>query len=295
MQRLLDVLGTGLGGRGPQLGELLGGTADVVDNAVPVTDVLAADRAQVASLVDDFGTVTASLGERSAAIRQLVGAALTASSAVARRDADLSTTLRVLPGFIARSAVTIRRLGGFSQTATPVVRELASAASSLVPVVRVLQPAAVQGRAVLAELTPFARVTSTVATQLRATAPAATALLRPLESTLRQANPLLAYLEPYSLDLATFFPSMDAPVHFRDGEGGYARIAIMFSNNLLAGFPPAAQQVLKVLERAGLATVIAQRRLNAYPRPREAEAPKPFTGSYPRIQQDPPYMVPRRG
>jgi phospholipid/cholesterol/gamma-HCH transport system substrate-binding protein len=294
VQRLLDLLGAGLGGRGQELNALLGGAAAVVDDALPVTEVLAADRTQVASLVDDFGTVAASLGRRTAAIRVLVHAALVAGTAVAHRDADLTATLRVLPGFVAQARDTIGQLGTFSQIAAPVVRDLALAASALVPAIGVLRPAAAEGRAVLAELTPFASISTRAASSLRQTAPPAVALLGPLEGVLRQANPLLRYLRPYALDLATFFPSMESAVHYRDAEGGYARIAIMFSNQLLAGFPLADQQVLTTLERAGLASVISQRQFNPYPRPTEAEHPQPFTGRYPRIEPDPPYTVERR-
>jgi hypothetical protein len=128
---------------------------------------------------------------------------------------------------------------------------------------------------VLAELAPFADVASSTAARLKRTAPALSALLGPLQSVLRQANPLLAYLLPYSLDVATLFPSMDAPTHFGDAEGGYARIAVMFSDNVLSGFPPQVQQLVKSLERAGLLTFLSNRQYNAYARPGQAVRPVP--------------------
>lgn len=294
VQRILDVLGAGLGGHGQQLNGLFAGTSDLVDNATPVTSVLAADRVQLAALIDAFGTVTASLGQRAADIQQLVRAARTAAVAVAGRDADLRATLQALPGFLAQAQTTIGHLGSFSQTATPVVHNLTSASAALVPAVKVLRPAAAEGRAVLAELAPFARVSTATVARLKQTAPTLTALLSPLGSVLRQANPLLAYLNPYALDLATVFPSMDAPTHFRDGEGGYARIAVMFSQNLLSGFPPAEQQFLLGLRKAGLLSFLSNRRYNAYPRPGTAAHPVPFAGAYPRLVEDPPYKLPEQ-
>ena len=294
VQRLLDVLGAGLGGRGQELGGLLGGSADLVARATPVTGVLAADRSLLASLIDDFGTVTASLGRRAADIERLVGAARRAGVAVAGRDAALRATLRVLPGFLTQADAAVGRLGAFSATATPVVHNLRLAAAALVPAVRALGPAASEGRAVLAELGPFAGVARASATRLRLSAPALSALLGPLEAVLRQSDPLLAYLLPYSLDVATLFPSMDAPTHFRDAEGGYARISVLFSDNVLSGVSPSEQRLIRTLERSGLLTPLASKRYNAYPRPGESRQPAPYQGPYPHIQADPPYTIPAR-
>lgn len=293
VQRLLDVLGAGLAGRGSALGGLLGGSADLVARATPVAAVLAADRAQVASLIDDFGTVAGSLGQRTAEIRRLVGAARTAATAVAGRDAALRAGLHALPGFLGQARRTVGHLGAFSLAATPVVHDLRLAAGALVPAVRVLGPAADAGRAVLARLPAFAAAARVTAARLHAAAPPLTGLLSPLQAVLRQANPLLSYLLPYSLDLATLFPSMDAPTHFRDGESGYARISVVFSDNLPA-YSPQLQALIRALQARGLLPQLARKRYNAYPRPGQAVHPVPFTGRYPRVEPDPPYTLPAR-
>jgi len=291
LQRLLDALGAGLGGHGPALNGLLGASAELVANAAPVTTVLADDRAQVASLIEDFGTVAGSLGQRAADIQRLVQATRTASTAVAVRDGEVRATLRVLPGFLAQAKTTIAHLGAFSLTATPVVHDLRVATAELIPAVHVLGPAADETRAVFADLGPFADVASAFAAKLKRTTPAATALMGPLEAVLRQANPLLAYLAPYALEFGTLFPSMEAPTHFRDGAAGYGRVAAMFSNNLITGVSPAEDQLVLALQKAGLLTPLALKQYNAYPRPRTAGHPVPYTGTYPRIEPDPPYTI----
>jgi phospholipid/cholesterol/gamma-HCH transport system substrate-binding protein len=291
LKRLLDVLGAGLGGHGQALSGLLGSSADLVAHATPVTAVLAADRAGVASLIDDFGTVAGSLGRRSADIQRLVRAARSASIAVAARDADVRATLRVLPGFIAQAQASIARLGAFSLTATPVVRDLRIATAELVPAVRALGPAARQTGAVLADVTPFADVATATAESLKRTSAPATALMSPLEEVLRQANPLLAFLAPYALDVGALFPSMEAPTHYRDGTAGYGRVAAVFSNNLITGVSPAEDRLVLALQKAGLLAPLSRKQYNAYPKPGTGNHPVPFTGTYPRIQADPPYTL----
>jgi phospholipid/cholesterol/gamma-HCH transport system substrate-binding protein len=291
LQRLLDVLGTGIGGHGQALGGLLGGSADLVDKATPVLGVLAADRAQTASLIDDFGTVSASLGNRSADIQRLVRAARTASITVAARDAEVRMLFRLLPGFLAQARTTVGHLGEFSLSATPVVHNLRIATAYLVPAIHALGPASREGRAVFSELGTFASVADATVARLTHTAPVATALLGPLQAVLRQANPLLAYLAPYARDLGALFPSMGAPTHFRDGVAGYGRVAPVFSGGVITGAPPGANSVLLALQRAGLLGLLSLKQYNAYPKPGTANHPVPFTGAYPRIQADPPYTL----
>lgn len=293
LQRLLDVLGIGLGGHGQSLNELLGGGAQLVANAAPVTAVLAADREQTATLIDDFGTVADALGERAAGLRRLVDAARTASVAVAARDHDLRSTLTVLPGFLGQARSTVGHLGAFSLTATPIVTDLRVATAALVPAVTALGPASRAVRQMLAELGPFTAAARATAARLERTAPVATAALGPLESMLRQGNPLLAYLAPYALEFGTVFPSMEAPTQFRDGGAAYGRVALVLSDNLITGVSPAEDQLVLTLEKDGLLSPLSRLQYNAYPKPGSAAHPEPFSGTYPRIQEDPPYRLPR--
>jgi virulence factor Mce-like protein len=140
MQRILDVLGAGLGGHGAELGGFLGGTADLVDSAAPVGSVLAADRERLASLIDDFGQVSGALGARAGDIRRFVTAARGAASAVGARAAQVRATFRELPGFLAQARSAVAHLSEFSVAATPVIRDLRLGSVALIPAVRTLGP-----------------------------------------------------------------------------------------------------------------------------------------------------------
>jgi phospholipid/cholesterol/gamma-HCH transport system substrate-binding protein len=293
LQRLLDAFGAGLGGHGQALSGFLGGSADLVGKATPVFGVLAADRAHVASLIDDFGTVADSLGQRSADIHQLVRSARTASIAFAARDTRVRALFRVLPGFLAQARVTVAHLGAFSLMATPVVHNLRLATGELVPAIQALGPASREGSAILSELGPFSDAVIRSSASLTRFSPPATRLTSPLQALLRQANPLLAYLAPYALEFGSLFPSMAASSHYRDGSGGFARIASITSSQMVSGVSPQEDQLVLALQKAGLLPFLAIKGYNPYPRPGTSAHPVPFSGTYPHIQPDPRYSLPK--
>ncbi|HWF54616.1 MAG TPA: hypothetical protein VG223_08320, partial [Solirubrobacteraceae bacterium] len=52
-------------------------------------------------------------------------------------------------------------------------------------------------------------------------------------------------------------------------------------------------QLVLTLEKDGLLSPLSRLQYNAYPKPGSAAHPEPFSGTYPRIQEDPPYRLPR--
>ncbi len=288
-QAILDDLDRGLANQGTQLNGFLGNGADLVDDAQPVTTVLAADQQQVATLIQQFGTVADSLGQRATAIQHLVTAAKTASAAVAARDTALRRTFAEAPAFIAQAAKTATKLGRFSHQATPVVGELQAATTDLLPAISELKPASAEAITVLHDLTPFAQAATATATRLRNEAPELNALSLPLESVLEQVNPMMAYLVRYSLSLATYFPSVVAPTMYHDNVGGYGRVAVVLSPGVLAGVSTAETQLLQALAKAGVLSVLAKTGDNPYPAPGTAGHRTQFAGKYPRVQANKPY------
>jgi phospholipid/cholesterol/gamma-HCH transport system substrate-binding protein len=292
LQRIFDVLAAGIGGHGADLNGFLGGSAQLVDNAVPVAAVLAADRAQTASLIDDFGRVAAALGERAADIRRLVLAGRLASQAVAARDQRLRATLQALPSFLSQAKTTVSDLGTFSGAATPVMSDLRLATAALVPAIEELRPASRQGTAIVRELGSFATAATPMAAALHRLAPVATALSAPLEAILRQLNPMLAYLVPYAHGLGWLFANWRAPNEYSDQVAGYGRVSSLYSSSLVTGaFPPDTDKLIQALVKTGILGPINRLQSNPYPAPGTGGHPAPFNGTYPRIQADPPYTI----
>jgi len=289
LQRALAGLGGGLDRRGGDLNRLLESTSAAVRNAGTVSQVLGADRTNVADLVDSLGRVTRALGDRRAAIHILVRQAKVAAEAVAARDTQLDRTLATLPAFLTQTRATASRLQGFSLQATPVVRDLRLAMQELAPAVEELRVAAPAGRRVVRALLPFARAVRPPVAQLRPFSNAASTSVPPLAATLRQLNPLLVYLSPYWRELPTMFGQIGAATKYTDSIGHLGRLAIMFSRASLPGTLPLEQS--KLLDRLNQLAGGDTLGVNAYPAPGDAGLSKAFTGSYPRLQAEPPYTA----
>jgi phospholipid/cholesterol/gamma-HCH transport system substrate-binding protein len=291
LQRILDVLGEGLGGRGRALSHFVAGGAGVLRSSATVNGILAADAAQVGGLVDDFGRVTSALGARRADIHMFARQGHALASAVASRDRAIAQTLADLPGFLADARRTTGRLGRFSIAATPVMRNLRVATAELAPAVGNLRSAAQATRTTMRALGEFGHQADPMVGRLRPFATQTNRLMGPLEALLRQANPLLTYLSPYTREVASFLSGLRAESKYYDALGHYNRVGAIISKSLPVGlFTPAQDAALKALIKAGAITrPLETRGSNPYPRPGMLMRPAPFTGSYPRLRADAPY------
>ncbi|MEA2143537.1 MAG: phospholipid/cholesterol/gamma-HCH transport system substrate-binding protein [Solirubrobacteraceae bacterium] len=294
LQKILDALGEGLDRQGSRLNDTLGAMSDLDDGATPVGEVLARDRVQLATLVESFGQVSSALGRRRADIGRLVRVGRTASVAVSARGRALRATLDALPGFLRQTRTTVTHLGAFSTRAAPVMRDLRLATQDLVPAVNVLRPAAARGVTLARSLGTFARAATPAVGELRRAAPAARSLLAPAAADLRHLNPLVTYLKPYATELGTFFSNARAGTEYYDATGASGRISPLVGRTDLVGLTsPSADAALDAIFKSGLLGKIDTVGRNPYPEPGKAGQPAPFTGTYPRLQADPPYTARR--
>jgi phospholipid/cholesterol/gamma-HCH transport system substrate-binding protein len=285
LQRILDGTGTALRKGGGDLNRTVEALSSLSIEGSPAAKVLGKEREHVARLVDSFGRVTGALGARGDSIRLLTRQAKATAEAVADRDEQLRATLDRLPAFLRQARATSGRLNAFSVAATPVLRDLRLATEDLVPAVAELRPAAQRGQAVVSELDRFARTATPAVTQLKPFASSGSRLVPPLEGFLRQLNPLSEYLAPYSREMASFFSNDAGSFQYTDATGHAARILLPVSRSNLPGVLTAEQeQILQKLQGQ-----FDTRGTNAYPKPGEAGGSKSFTGSYPRLEKDPPY------
>jgi phospholipid/cholesterol/gamma-HCH transport system substrate-binding protein len=285
LQRIVDGLGTGLRNGGGDLNRTVAALSSLPIEGSPAAKVLLREKEHVAKLVDSFGRVTGALGARGDSIRLLTRQAKATAEAVADRDDQLRATLDRLPDFLRQARATSGRLNSFSVSSTPVLRDMRLATEDLIPTVEELRPATRRGQAVVSELDGFARGAAPAMTQLKPFASKASGVVAPLEGFLRQLNPLSAYLAPYSREMASFFSNDAGSFQYTDATGHAARILLPISRSDLPGVLTAEQeQILQKLQGQ-----FDTRGTNAYPKPGEAGGSKSFTGSYPRLQKDPPY------
>jgi phospholipid/cholesterol/gamma-HCH transport system substrate-binding protein len=287
LRKALAGLGGGLAGQG---GTHLNQTLAAMDAAVAqgrdFSRVLGDERAQVAQLVDSFGTVTAALGNRAADIQTLTRDALSTATAVATRDAELRATIASLPGFLRQGRETAQRIGSFSVNATPVMHNLRLAAQALVPAVRDLRPASVEATTTLAALATFARVAQPTFADLKPFANATRSLVPSYSGFVQQLNPFVAYLAPYWQEISTWFANDGAAVAAHDSISNLARVQLPISRS---NFPTIITGPVKALLDkldGGLDT----RGTDAYPPAGTSGTPEPQPAAIPPLQPDPPYL-----
>jgi virulence factor Mce-like protein len=292
VQRALGGFAPGVedeGGR--DLNRTIESMTALVDDATPFARILAEERSHLARVVDSFGTVTAALGEREAAIRSLTTSGRVAAEAVAARDEELKATLDSLPPFLTQTRLTATNLGGFATEATPVLADLRVAFENLVPVAEELGPASQAGRRALTSLQRFSRAGTPALRALPRFDQALSRFTPQYEVFLRNLNPLVDYLDDYSPDIASWFSLASGATAPKDTISNVARVLLPVSLSSLPGtLPPSLEALIKQF-MGGLDT----RGTNAFPRPGTAEDPvqQPADFQYPRLTIDPPYTKAR--
>jgi phospholipid/cholesterol/gamma-HCH transport system substrate-binding protein len=285
LQRALAGLGDGLRGEGEDLNRTLEAASALATEANPAFRTMADENRHVARLVDSFGRVAAAIGERREGVRQLTLQAKAAAEAVDDRDDKLRDFIAELPGFLRQARSTSNRLTTFSGGATPVVRDLRQATEALVPTVRDLLPAAREGQGLVTELARFSRAAVPALDKLAPFSAKASTFVPPLAAFLRQGNPMFAYIAPYFREVGTFFANDAASFQQTDALGHVARIVLPISRSNAAGvFTPEQDRELQ-----RLAGALDTRGNNAYPAPGGAGGSESYTGTYPRLEADPPY------
>jgi phospholipid/cholesterol/gamma-HCH transport system substrate-binding protein len=285
VQLSLKGLSAALPNNGRDLNRTLEAASAVPAYGGPAMSVLGHDREHVAGLVDSFGRVARALGDRADAIRLFTRQTKVAAQAVAARDSSLRAMLDQLPPFLRQAQSTGAKLTTFSSDAAPVVRDLRLAVNDLVPTVQDLLPAARGGQGMTRELARFAVAATPTFEQLAPFSRTAPKLTVPLAAFLRQGNPFFAYMAPYAKEVATFFALPAATFQPTDATGHVARIILPLSRSNLAG--ALTDQQSRELQQ--LSGPLDTRGNNAYPAPGHAGNPGPYSGSFPRLEPDPPY------
>jgi phospholipid/cholesterol/gamma-HCH transport system substrate-binding protein len=295
LKQFLRGLSTSLHGRGQDLNAALGNAAPTLDELQRLAAILDHQRPALARLIDRGGDALQAVGDREAAVRELVRAGDDVLGATAARDRDLTDTVRELPAFLAQLRATLDEAEGAAGDAGPTLRALR-------PVAPLLRPALDETAGVVRELVPLSRDLGPVIDQARRGLPAATRVVntaRPLVRRLHPAGrelvPTLQVIEAYRNDivatLANVGSSTNDTLPVPGGEPQhYLRLLPPVFSDALVGY--ARRQ------RSG--------RANAYPAPgaqsalaggspkafscanvRNAQATPPLGGSPPCVEQGP--------
>jgi phospholipid/cholesterol/gamma-HCH transport system substrate-binding protein len=264
---LVKELGVATDGEAPHLADTLAALGRLGRDGHDALDVLASQSDNLSGLVREGTNLLAVLDEGEGQIARLATAAERLTRATASRDEKLAETMRLLPGLLDRvqaASPPVRRLAG---ALTPLADPLRRAAPDLQAALDELPGATDELQRLLPELDRNLDRLPATLTRSPAVAADASALIPVLRVGLADVNPMLAYLTPYARDVAAFTANA---------------AQVVTASGLNAG------RFLLVLD-AGSFTgdAVTTKVHNAYPPPGGADDPKPFTGTVPRVPEDP--------
>jgi len=211
---IIDELGTGLAARGSDLNAVIHRADPALGDTDQVLKILDSQNRALAQLAVDSDAVLAPLASERRQISDFIVGANTTSVASAARAADISTTFRLFPSFLAQLRPLLADLGSLARQGTPLLEELGQSASAL-------------GRQ-FANLTPFAAKARTALVKLGTAAqesqPSLVATL-PLAQRLQQLGDAG---QPASANLDKLTASLDST-------GGIEQLMSLLFNGTAAG------------------------------------------------------------
>ncbi|MEJ2889867.1 MlaD family protein [Actinomycetospora aeridis] len=228
-----------LRGRERDVNETLRTAGPTVEALGSVLDAVGRDGPAIRELITDAQQVTGVLAERRAAVEGTVRDLGTLTDAVAARQQQLTDGLAELPGALDAARGALDRVPAATDAAVPVLDDLRPAAARLPGVASNLRP-------VLTDL-------RSTAAQLRSTLEAADVLLADtpglldrthhtvpqLTEAVRQASPAVAFLRPYSPEIAGFLGNWGNFFSSYDANGHVARALFTAGQTSLNNQPPA--------------------------------------------------------
>ena len=264
---MVKKLGVATDGESEHLSDTLAALGRLGRDGHDALDVLASQSDNLSGLVREGTRLLAVLDEGDGQIARLATEAERLSRATASRDTELAETMRLLPGLLDRvkaASPPVRQLAG---ALTPLADPLSRAAPDLQAALDQLPGATDELRGLLPELDRNLDKLPATLTRTPAVAADASALIPVLRVGLGDVNPMLAYLTPYAKDVASFAANA---------------AQVVTASGLNAG------RFLLVIDVGSFTgDAVTTKAHNAYPPAGGANDPKPFSGTVPRVPEDP--------
>jgi phospholipid/cholesterol/gamma-HCH transport system substrate-binding protein len=182
--------------------------------------------------------------------------------------------VRMLPGFLTAARAASAPLSQLSGALTPLADPLQRAAPDLDAALGQLPGATSALRALLPSLDVVLARSPDTLTRTPTFAGDVDALIPPLRLALGDINPMLAYLAPYSKDLASFAANVGQVFSAVGPAGAQARILVIFNEKSFTGDLPVGSQVGPL------------QKSNPYPAPGSAAHPSQGDGTAHRVPEE---------
>jgi phospholipid/cholesterol/gamma-HCH transport system substrate-binding protein len=210
LQQLVAGLAKATGSRASALSDSLGNLRPFTGETTRLLDVLDAQHSAVRRLMHDSAVVFGALGRRQGELSGLVSAGDSVLSVTARRNADLATTVRILPTTLSELRATLAEVEIVAGHARPLVRALRPAARSLGPTLVDAAALAPDLKALFPELDRVTVSARTALPSLTRIVNATHPVFRILVPTLQQALPVVRFAGLYKNEVVTTIANLAA-------------------------------------------------------------------------------------
>ena len=250
--------------------DVLQGLGDLGRDGGGALEALADQSEDLAEVTKSSTTVLNSLDTQQGRIVQLARDSDALTETVASNKTDIESLMRELPSFMDTTTEASTELNRLADPLGAVARNLEAGSGDLGAALEELPATTRDLRALLPSLNrTLTRAPSTL-TRVPKFSKAAQPMIGSLETDLADLNPMLAYLKPYGRDIVSHSTNFAEFAGGSDANGNIARVfAVVGANS--ANLP---------VEMSPLA------KYNPYPAPGSHNAPKDFSGKYPRVKED---------
>lgn len=252
-----------------QVGDTLAGLANATAQLRALTSTLQGQEGDIAHGVEAAQVVLGQLGDREAAVKEIVSGGRATLQALASRNAALEAGITQLPQLLHTAQVTLHDARPLLVDAGPLMSDLRTAAPPLESALTKLPPVTRDANRVVAGLPAF----NAIALPTLSLAHTVLGLAQPVSLTLppalRNLVTVVQFLSEHRQEVAAWFSNTADLGSGRDNKGYFARFFINF--DFPTGF--------------GLPTTLAN---NPYTKPGDAAHNQPYSG-YPHLL---PYTPP---
>jgi phospholipid/cholesterol/gamma-HCH transport system substrate-binding protein len=158
LQELLAGAGQGFGNNGPAFAATLKRFEPAARIGDEIQKELSKRSANISRSIHNFRLLTEALGTKDKQISELVDASNAVFKTFAKEDANLQTTLKLLPGALHQTGKALNKVGEASEQVTPALTKLGPFAKSLAPAEEASKKLAIKTAPIIKnEIRPFAR------------------------------------------------------------------------------------------------------------------------------------------
>jgi phospholipid/cholesterol/gamma-HCH transport system substrate-binding protein len=213
-----------LDGRQKDLNDTLRTAGPAIGALGRVVEGIGADGPAIAAVVRRLDELTRTVADRRSDVSGVVQHLAQTGAELAQRRTQLRDTLRELPSTLAEARATLDRVPEASDATLPLLAKLRPSTSRLPAIARNLSPLLADLRPAVADLRPTLQAADRLLEGTPGLLDGAHSVFPQLTDTLRSSRNAVAFLRPYTPEIAgtlANFGSFPAAV---DGNGHYARL-----------------------------------------------------------------------